>query len=627
MVSPYAPATYTNPVQYTDGIAHTNPDPFILPYRGSYYCYSTGEEQVNVAVSQDLVTWHHLGPALTVAGRSHFWAPCVVYNNGRFDMYVSFRPGGSSDPHDERLHLATSSVPEGPFTPVHRFFDTFAIDPDVVRDSQGDLILFYSVNDDEATTRRIGTVIVADRLLAPDQLEGRPQRIVSPSMDEEVFERNRFGDGRDWHTIEGATYIERGNRAFLTYSGNAYEHKDYFIGQASAPLTGTAGHELEWSKHPDPDTFSPLVRQTGAVEGTGHNSITTAPNLVSDWIIYHGRSTDQVRQIGVEQRVMRIDPLWCGSKRMYTDAPSSEPRIKPALPAVHTGELTIDGPRLCDGKFAFYVAQVWIGPGPSRAGFHLRPESGGTIEVVVDHDDRTLSVRNQGAGQNRDLTKELPNTVSTSCWQKLRIEKSPGSVCVTFADTVRFSCDIDDSPARVGLTSSRSGQRFDDFSITRHVELWQGELKNLSSVLDVTGTSRDRELTASGPRPTSGTTVYEVATEPGGTAIVEPWRAGSQHYIRIKITPEDLRVEWSEPLEHTEESLAWEQNESSAVIRAEVANAELVLHIGTRRFCYHVTQAPATQQISLTAAHLLHYQETDYSQTTSRFIDQQRSRQ
>ena len=103
---------YRNPLGYSDGIARTDPDPFVLRYRGLYYCYSTGETQVNVSVSSDLVSWTRVGAALQVPGRTHYWAPCTIYVDGVFYLYVSSRPAGSTDPHDEVLQLRGIAVPK-----------------------------------------------------------------------------------------------------------------------------------------------------------------------------------------------------------------------------------------------------------------------------------------------------------------------------------------------------------------------------------------------------------------------------------------------------------------------------------------------------------------------------------
>lgn len=631
------PHMYMNPVRYADGIVRTDPDPYVMSYRGRYYCYSTDEHQVNVSTSRDLVTWDRLGAALRIPGRSHFWAPCVIYRNGSFHMYVSFRPTGSTDPHDELLHLATSASPEGPFTVVHRFFDTFSIDADVVPDANGGYVMFYSVNDDGPETERIGTVIVGDRLIAPDRLDGAPEPTVTPSIDQEIFEPNRFGDGRDWHTIEGATYIERGNRGYLTYSGNAYEREDYFIGQSSAPLTGAAPHELQWAKYPDADTFHPLVKRSDAVEGTGHNSITTAPNLVDNWIVYHGRSLSEPRQIGTEQRVMRIDPLWFGSRRIYADAPSCGLRPVPAVPHAEERDLVIDGEALLADELQSFVAEVWVGPEPFHAGFTMRTADGRALDVVIDHKSRTLRITSTAAESTDELAAADLGAISTIDWQRLRIERTPRRLTVIFAEVLRLHCDIDDGPMHVGLISRGAPHPFDGFSLTRHTELWAEDLAELPVILDVmgdfavcaNGISGDvaAGVAISGSRAERGVTLYEVGIEPGGRALVEPWIGESGDSLRIDIDERSITITRRESSGSLSERVEWEPHESTAVVRCEILDDEIILHIGTLARRYAISPSPSSQMVTLHGAHLLQYQETHHPHTSCKLIHQQRSTQ
>ena len=49
-------STYCNPVPFSDGKIHTNPDPFVLRWCGRYYCYSSDEHGAKVSVSEDLCT-------------------------------------------------------------------------------------------------------------------------------------------------------------------------------------------------------------------------------------------------------------------------------------------------------------------------------------------------------------------------------------------------------------------------------------------------------------------------------------------------------------------------------------------------------------------------------------------
>ena len=80
-------------------------------------------------------------------------------------------------------------------------------------------------------------------------------------------------------------------------------------------------HELEWHKYPDPYTFCPLLKRNGQVEGTGQNTVAKAPNLVDEWIVYHGRNAADELVLGTEQRNMRIDPLYFNGRHMMCSGP------------------------------------------------------------------------------------------------------------------------------------------------------------------------------------------------------------------------------------------------------------------------------------------------------------------
>ena len=66
-------------------------DPQVLLYEGKYYCYATDCNHYSqgfcVWVSDDLVNWSEEGifcfDAIKSWGKSHFWAPEVVYHNGK----------------------------------------------------------------------------------------------------------------------------------------------------------------------------------------------------------------------------------------------------------------------------------------------------------------------------------------------------------------------------------------------------------------------------------------------------------------------------------------------------------------------------------------------------------------
>lgn len=315
--------TYQNPLAFVGREKPpTNPDPYILKFAGQYYCYSSDKHGVNISRSKDLVHWTYLGLTAKEEDKQEYWAPCVIYDNGTFYMYCSNMSGEKEDHHKEFLQLYTSAAPEGPFTYRKTFFNKFSIDAHVVKDHDGEVYLFYAVNDYMGTDGSYsGTSILVDRLIDFTELAHEEKPVVLPSIDEEVYAANRFGDGRDWYTIEGGFFFRRHLTAYLMYAANAFVHENYFLGYSTAQAN-TGISDMEWKKYPDDFTFEPLVRRNEIVEGTGHNSVAKAPNLVDDWLVYHGREAAEELIEGKEQRTMRIDPILYNGDYLRTNAPS-----------------------------------------------------------------------------------------------------------------------------------------------------------------------------------------------------------------------------------------------------------------------------------------------------------------
>ena len=83
---------YCNPVPFSDGKRHTNPDPFVMRWCGTYYCYAPDSDGVKVSISEDLVHWEYKGYAIKEPDKRDYWAPSVFYWNGVFYMFF-FRDG------------------------------------------------------------------------------------------------------------------------------------------------------------------------------------------------------------------------------------------------------------------------------------------------------------------------------------------------------------------------------------------------------------------------------------------------------------------------------------------------------------------------------------------------------
>lgn len=299
-----------------------NPDPYVIEHEGTYYCYSSGERGVNVLTSKTLEGFTHRGYAYQGAGEHSYWAPAVIHIGGVFYMYYSSLMGEETDDHKHYLRVAKSASPLGPFEYACTLIEDFAIDPHAFETDEG-LFMLYSRNVTNDTPR-IGTVIALDRMISPTQLAGEVRNVIAPSLDEEIFMKNRFGDGRDWHTVEGAFYYECAGRRYILYSGNAYTSPRYFIGYASA-RADTPLMEAEFIKQPSPHTYLPLVAARGALSGTGHNSVVKAPDGVTDVLVYHA-VPDASPKDGKDHRQLCIDPLVCTNGALHTPAPTCEAR-------------------------------------------------------------------------------------------------------------------------------------------------------------------------------------------------------------------------------------------------------------------------------------------------------------
>lgn len=285
------------------GVPVAQADPYIIESGGRFYIYASGGQCYSADAL--LGPWVYEGICLEMPGQRMCWAPSVLERDGRFYMYYSSILDSDPDEHSQRLRLAVADDPRGPFVYRQDMLEPFSIDSHIV-ETPGGLFLFYSVNDLEA--ERIGTLIVCDRMQDLFTLEGRPEAIVRPTLDEEIYMRDRFRPGEDWHTIEGACYFYHEGFHYVLYSGANHTNPSYFIGYAVAEGAEDADlRQLDWVKQPAPDRYAPLVTRRDYVEGTGHNSVIYSAG--KHWIVYHGRDIGMLEAHAQDTRTARIDVL------------------------------------------------------------------------------------------------------------------------------------------------------------------------------------------------------------------------------------------------------------------------------------------------------------------------------
>ncbi|MBQ3904624.1 MAG: glycoside hydrolase family 43 protein [Eubacterium sp.] len=266
-------------------------DPYILKSGGMYYIYVTGHDGIYAYHSDSLFDgWEYYGRVMSVKDHHGFWAPSVIELDGTFYMYNSFEFYGDEPDkggHRQTMFVSTADNPLGPFENPKQLLHPFSIDSHIVKNESG-LFLFYSTNRFEGD--RIGTYIVVDRMLDPFTPEGKPHTVVVPTLDEDIYRRDRYKKGEHWHTIEGAYYFREGDWHYVMYSGNCFEQPTYYVGYARAKTDETDLTKINFEKYPDDNTYSPVLAANEFEEGTGHHSMIKEDG---QWYaIYHARDYD-----------------------------------------------------------------------------------------------------------------------------------------------------------------------------------------------------------------------------------------------------------------------------------------------------------------------------------------------
>ncbi|MCL2834283.1 MAG: glycoside hydrolase family 43 protein [Treponema sp.] len=314
--------TYKNP-STINGIG----DPFVLRAQdGAYYCYPTGGggNGFRAWKSTDFVEWKPLGivydslqPGFWAS--SKFWAPEVVYWQGKYYMYYT---GNSFADQSLRIGLAISEKPEGPFIEALKRplfdFGYSCIDANVLIDDDGQKYLYYSRDCSENIVNGIHESWIYGVRLADNmqELEGDPVLLTKPEQEWE----KRSGNEYRWN--EGAHVIKHDGKYYLIYSGNFYGGKFYSLGYAvsGSPL----GPFVKYSENP----ILEVMPEWTHISGPGHNSVFKSPDGTELWVAYHTHM-DVIK--GGGNRQMAIDKMgFRPDGTIYINGPSLSPMPLPS---------------------------------------------------------------------------------------------------------------------------------------------------------------------------------------------------------------------------------------------------------------------------------------------------------
>ncbi|HKP86691.1 MAG TPA: glycoside hydrolase family 43 protein [Blastocatellia bacterium] len=328
--------TYLNPVHN-----RPCPDPFVLKHCGEYWCYVTGVWHdgrcFGVLRSRDLVGWREMAGAMEPldASATCYWAPEVVYRDGRFFMYYSVG-------NEERMQIrvAVAAHPAGPFVDSRRRLthEDFAIDPHVFEDDDGGRYMFYAT--DFLTHTHVGTGTVVDRMVDPFTLAGNPRPVTRARFDWQVYDPNRAEKGGvRWHTVEGPFVLKRKGLYYEMFSGGNWKDITYGVSYA---VTDDINTPDEWAQVADGRRVMPVLRTLpGEVIGPGHNSVVRGPDNMQLFCVYHRWAEDG------SGRVLSIDRQDWAGERLIVLGPSVTPQPAPTMPAL-TGFFDRDGGGLGD---------------------------------------------------------------------------------------------------------------------------------------------------------------------------------------------------------------------------------------------------------------------------------------
>lgn len=349
--------TYSNP------LAVTLADPYVLQADGKYYMYGTGGGARNgfaAYSSTDLVNWKSEGQVYyannangwsdsTAAWGGAYWAPEVYQYQSKFYMFYSaqWKQNPGKDLENFRIGVAVADSPTGPFVDLYKkpVFDPGypIIDANLLFDTNGKIYLYYSracyehpVDSEVATWAKTkgwfdkieeswvyGVELKSDfsGVIGEPVIQLRPPVKMNDKQAEwESRSVTSREVNRRW--TEGSFIFKHGETYYMMYSANYFGGKNYAVGYATSknPL----GPFTKASNNP---VLQKNTEKGGVVTGTGHNSVAYSHDRKKMFCVYHARTTATG-----EERVVFIDQMKILSDgTLVVEGPTSSPQPIPQL--------------------------------------------------------------------------------------------------------------------------------------------------------------------------------------------------------------------------------------------------------------------------------------------------------
>lgn len=474
--------TYINPV-----FPHSFPDPYVLKYRGEYYAYCTdfrADGVFGVLHSRDLVNWREIGAAITPPpfDAPCYWAPEVVYHNGKFYLYYSV-----GNETFMEIRAAVSDRPDGGFVDSGRKLTTeeFAIDAHVFEDTDGARYLFYAT--DFLNHTHIGTGTVVDRMTDFFTLEGVARPVTRAKYDWQVYDPNRKEKGGvRWHTVEGAFVLKRKSVYYEMFSGGNWQNVSYGV---SFAVTDDVQRNEEWTQFSDGERVFPILRTVpGLIVGPGHNSAVRGVNNRELFCVYH-RWTENGRVLAID----RMD--FAGGNRMFIRGATHAPQPAPFEPQVLdffdefssenwqtvSGDWRIEDNQMisgtaakseivCRAKAESFLCETSLRAIENAAGrFGVCVKNGQTdvFKFLLLPDERRAVATWAENGEEQSETFTLSEEFDFQAFHLLRVEADNRLVKISLDETaIRFEKILETGASQIAFVSEKIKAAFSGFAFT-----------------------------------------------------------------------------------------------------------------------------------------------------------------
>ena len=243
----------------------------------------------------DLVDGRFEGRAVANGGegawnRYNFWAPEVLVEGGKYWLYYTAKSRKDEKNHTNRLGVAVSERPGGPFEDRGVVIEHAALDGSLFRDADGQLWLYYVTEHGNARGLAAGKIWV-DRLIDPMTVADEGRCLI---------------DRHEWQ--EGPVVLRLADGRYnLSFSLGGWTGSSYRVGQALG----------ERPDGPFEESEELIMETTEAVIGPGHHNFFVGPDG-ERWLIYHGWDVEQTA------RYPRLDRMEVGADgTIRSEAPTS----------------------------------------------------------------------------------------------------------------------------------------------------------------------------------------------------------------------------------------------------------------------------------------------------------------